>query len=88
MEHQPIMLTVPIVAGLVLRYVYLIHIGSPVGRKPLLAIRDKGLFIGGVLFLVTLAWTLFFWDMVWNSLSTIFQAFLEFLETIFPPLFP
>jgi len=88
MDHQPIMLTVPIVAGLILRYVYLIHIGSPVGRKPLLALKDKGLLIGGLLYLVALAWTLFFWDMVWNSLSAAFQVLLDFLETIFPPLFP
>ena len=88
MDHQPIMLTVPILAGLILRYVYLIHIGSPVGRKPHLAIKDKGILIGGLLFLLTLAWTLFFWDMVMNSVSTVFQALLDFLETIFPPLFP
>ena len=88
MDHQPIMLTVPIMAGLVLRYVYLIHIGSPVGRKPHLALKDKGILIGGFLFLVTLAWTLFFWDIVLNSISTVFQVLLDFLETIFPPLFP
>ncbi|MDH4214343.1 MAG: UbiA family prenyltransferase [Candidatus Thorarchaeota archaeon] len=88
MDHQPIMLTVPILAGLILRYVYLIHIGSPVGRKPHLAIKDKGILIGGFLFLIALAWTLFFWDMVMNSITTVFQAFLDFLETIFPPLFP
>jgi 4-hydroxybenzoate polyprenyltransferase len=88
MDHQPIMLTVPILAGLILRYVYLIHIGSPVGRKPLLAIKDKGILVGGVLFLVTLAWTLFFWDVVMDFVASIFQAVLDFLENLFPPLFP
>ena len=76
MQHQPIMLTVPFLAGVVMRYVYLIHIGSPVGRKPHLAIKDKGIVIGFFLFLVVLAWTLFFWD----YLNAIFA-------TIFPPLF-
>jgi 4-hydroxybenzoate polyprenyltransferase len=88
MDHQPIMLTVPIMAGLILRYVYLIHIGSPVGRKPHLAIKDKGILVGGILFLVTLAWTLFFWDMVMSFVATIFQSILDFLENLFPPLFP
>lgn len=88
MDHQPIMFTVPIMAGLILRYIYLIHIGSPVGRKPHLAIKDKGILFGGILLLVTLAWTLFFWDTVMNFVVSIFQVFLEFLETIFPPLFP
>jgi 4-hydroxybenzoate polyprenyltransferase len=88
MDHQPIMLTVPIMAGLILRYVYLIHIGSPVGRKPHLAIKDKGILAGGILFLVTLAWTLFFWDMVMSFVASIFQSIMNFLETLFPPLFP
>jgi 4-hydroxybenzoate polyprenyltransferase len=88
MDHQPIMLTVPIMAGLILRYVYLIHIGSPVGRKPHMAIKDKGILVGGILFLVTLAWTLFFWDMVMSFVASIFQSIMSFLETLFPPLFP
>jgi 4-hydroxybenzoate polyprenyltransferase len=88
MDHQPIMLTVPILAGVILRYVYLIHIGSPVGRKPHLAIKDKGILVGGILFLVTLAWTLFFWDMVMSSVDSFFQALLDYLEMLFPPLFP
>ncbi|MGY5872466.1 MAG: UbiA prenyltransferase family protein [Candidatus Thorarchaeota archaeon] len=74
-DAQPVLLTVPIMAGLILRYVYLIHIGSPVGRKPHLAFKDKGILFGGLLFLLTLAWTLFFWTMV-----------IEFFESIFLPL--
>jgi 4-hydroxybenzoate polyprenyltransferase len=77
MVYQPVMMTVPIVAGLVLRYVYLIQIGSPVGRKPHLAFKDKGILLGGVLFLVVLMVSLFFW-------RGIFSFLLEF----FPPLFP
>lgn len=76
MADQPVMLTVPVLAGLILRYVYLIHIGSPVGRKPHLAFKDKGILFGGILFLIGLAWTLFFWNMV-----------LEFVESLFPAMF-
>jgi 4-hydroxybenzoate polyprenyltransferase len=77
MEQQPIMLTVPVVAGIVMRYVYLIHIGSPVARKPHLAFKDYGISIGIIIFLVTLLWTLFFWVAIedafwafWNSITT------------------
>jgi len=75
MANQPVMLTVPVMAGVILRYVYLIQIGSPVGRKPHLAFKDKGILLGGIIFLVTLAWTLFFWNMG-----------LEFLTNLFLPL--
>ncbi len=77
MTTQPVMLTVPIVAGLVMRYVYLIESGSPVGRKPHLVIKDKGMVIGGLLYALTLIWTLFFWVPVFN-----------FFYDLFPPLFP
>ena len=77
MVTQPVMLTVPIAAGIALRYVYLIQIGSPVGRKPHLAIKDKGILVGVILFAIVLAVTLFFW-------VPIFEFFLE----LFPPLFP
>ncbi|MHA2375935.1 MAG: UbiA prenyltransferase family protein [Candidatus Thorarchaeota archaeon] len=77
MITQPVMLTVPIAAGIALRYVYLIQIGSPVGRKPHLAIKDKGILVGVILFAIVLAVTLFFW-------VPIFEFFLE----LFPPLFP
>jgi 4-hydroxybenzoate polyprenyltransferase len=77
MVTQPVMLTVPIAAGIALRYVYLIQIGSPVGRKPHLAIKDKGILVGVILFGIVLAVTLFFW-------VPIFEFFLE----LFPPLFP
>lgn len=73
---QPVLLTVPIMAGLILRYVYLIHIGSPVGRKPHLAFKDKGILIGGIIFLITLAWTLFFWNMVLEFVGNLFLAIL------------
>ncbi|TFG33765.1 hypothetical protein EU527_06760 [Candidatus Thorarchaeota archaeon] len=76
MAQQPVMLTVPFLAGLILRYVYLIHIGSPVGRKPHLAFKDKGILIGGVLFLIILAWTLFFWGMVFEFVESIIEPFI------------
>ena len=76
MVDQPVMMTVPIVAGLILRYVYLIQIGSPVGRKPHLALKDKGILFGVVLFVVVLGVALFFW-----------RGILELLLTMFP-LFP
>ena len=66
MDTQPVMWTVPIVAGIVIRYVYLIQSGSPVGRKPHLAIMDKGMLGGFVMFFVVLLWTLFFWQPVFD----------------------
>jgi 4-hydroxybenzoate polyprenyltransferase len=76
-DAQPVLLTVPIMAGLILRYVYLIHIESPVGRKPHLAFLDKGILLGGILFVVTLAWTLFFWNLVLEFVGSIFLAILQ-----------
>ncbi|MGY5858380.1 MAG: UbiA prenyltransferase family protein [Candidatus Thorarchaeota archaeon] len=77
MANQPVMLTVPILAALILRYVYLIHIGSPVGRKPHLALKDMGILLGVIIFLVTLAWTLFFW-----------VGIQTWLESLILPLLP
>ncbi len=76
MIEQPVMLTVPFLAGIILRYVYLIQIGSPVGRKPHLAFKDKGILIGGILFIVVLAWTLFFWEMVFEFVMNLFLLFM------------
>jgi len=75
-DSQPVLLTVPIMAGLILRYVYLIHIGSPVGRKPHLAFKDKGILIGGILFVITLAWTLFFWNIILDFIGNLFLTIL------------
>ncbi|MFW9910711.1 MAG: UbiA family prenyltransferase [Candidatus Thorarchaeota archaeon] len=75
-DDQPVLMTVPIMAGLILRYVYLIHIGSPIGRKPHLAFKDKGILLGGILFVITLAWTLFFWNIVLDLVNGIFQMLL------------
>lgn len=75
-EDQPVLMTVPIMASLILRYVYLIHIGSPVGRKPHLAFKDKGILLGGILFVITLAWTMFFWNIVYDFVASIFQSIL------------
>ncbi len=80
MDQQPIMLTVPIVAGIVLRYVYLIQSGSPVARKPHLAFKDYGILIGGIIFMVTLLWTLFFWQPVLDA----FWAVVNFFTSLFP----
>ncbi|MHA2044198.1 MAG: UbiA prenyltransferase family protein [Candidatus Thorarchaeota archaeon] len=80
MDQQPIMLTVPIVAGIVLRYVYLIQSGSPVARKPHLAFKDYGILIGGILFLITLLWTLFFWQPVLDA----FWSIVNYLTSLFP----
>jgi 4-hydroxybenzoate polyprenyltransferase len=76
-ESQPVIITVPIVAGLVLRYVHLVYKGSDVGRKPHLAIKDKGILVGAILFFVILIVTLFF-----------YQALYDYLFNLFPPLFP
>ncbi len=62
MVEQPVMITVPIAASIILRYIYLLHIGSPVGRKPHLAARDKGILVGAIIFGVVLVLTLFFWQ--------------------------
>ena len=78
---QPVMMTVPIVAGLVLRYIHLVYIGSDVGRKPHLAIKDKGILIGGILFFLALIVTLFFYDDIYNILFNLFPPF-------FPPIIP
>lgn len=77
MNTQPIMITVPIAAGLVLRYLYLIESGSPIGRKPHLALGDRGMLFGMIIFGITLLWTLFFWLPV-----------MDFFRNLFPPLFP
>lgn len=74
---QPVIMTVPIVAGLVLRYIHLVYAGSDVGRKPHLAFKDKGILVGGILFFVTLIVTLFF-----------YVGIHDFLFNLFPPLFP
>jgi 4-hydroxybenzoate polyprenyltransferase len=84
MQQQPVMLTVPFLAGVVLRYVYLIHTGSPVGRKPHLAFKDKGIVIGVILFLVMLAWTLFFWD----YLLAYYIGFWDFLYHLIGSITP
>jgi hypothetical protein len=77
MDNQPVMITVPIAAGIVLRYVYLIESGSPIGRKPHLALGDGGMLAGVIIFGIALLWTLFFWIPV-----------MDFFRNLFPPLFP
>ncbi|MBY8997402.1 MAG: UbiA prenyltransferase family protein [Candidatus Thorarchaeota archaeon] len=81
LETQPVMMTVPIVAGLVMRYVHLVYIGSDVGRKPHLAIKDKGIVIGGILFFIVLLVTLFFYADIYDFLYNLFPPF-------FPPIIP
>ncbi len=75
LEAQPIILTVPVAAGLVLRYVYLIQSGSPVGRKPHLAFTDKGIIAGTIILGIVLIVTLLFWI-----------PLLEFIQGLFPPV--
>ena len=77
LETQPVIITVPIVAGIVLRYIHLVFSGSDVGRKPHLAIKDRGIFVGGVLFFITLIISLFF-----------YAGIYDYLFNLFPPLFP
>jgi 4-hydroxybenzoate polyprenyltransferase len=77
LDTQPVIITVPILAGIVLRYVHLIYTGSDVGRKPHLAIKDKGISIGAILFFAVLLITLFF-----------YAGILDYFEHLFPPLFP
>jgi len=74
---QPVMMTVPIAAGLVLRYVHLVYSGSDVGRKPHLAFKDKGILAGGFIFILVLLVTLFF-----------YAGIYDFFFNLFPPLFP
>ncbi len=81
LETQPVIMTVPIVAGIVLRYVHLVYAGSDVGRKPHLAIKDKGILIGGVLFFITLIITLFFY-------AGIYEYFFNLFPPLFPPIIP
>lgn len=77
LETQPVIMTVPIIAGIVLRYIHLVYSGSDVGRKPHLAIKDRGILIGGILFFITLIITLFF-----------YAGIYDYLFNLFPPLFP
>ncbi|RDE10805.1 MAG: hypothetical protein C4K47_10905 [Candidatus Thorarchaeota archaeon] len=77
MINQPVMMTVPIAAGIILRYVYLIESGSPIGRKPHLALGDRGILAGAIIFAIALLWSLFFWIPV-----------MDFFRNLFPPLFP
>ncbi len=77
LETQPVIITVPIVAGIVLRYVYLVYTESDVGRKPHLAFKDRGILIGSIIFFITLLVTLFF-----------YVGIHDFLFELFPPLFP
>ena len=81
LDTQPVMMTVPIVAGLVLRYIHLVYVGSDVGRKPHLAIKDKGILIGGILFIIVLIVTLFFYADIYNFVFNLFPPF-------FPPIIP
>lgn len=75
MADFPVMLTVPVVAGLMLRYVYLIYSGSPVGRKPHLAFKDKGILVGSILFAAMFFLTLYYW-----------VPFRDFLVSLFPEI--
>ncbi|MFW9833638.1 MAG: UbiA prenyltransferase family protein [Candidatus Thorarchaeota archaeon] len=77
LETQPVIITVPIVAGIVLRYIHLVFRGSDVGRKPHLAIKDKGIFLGVIILFLTFIFALFF-----------YEGFYDFFSTLFPPLFP
>ncbi len=79
-ETQPVILTVPIVAGLVLRYIFLVFIGHPVGRKPHLAIKDKGMFVGFLIFGAVLAITI-----LRIGDETIWTILFNFLQSIVPP---
>ena len=81
LPSQPVMMTVPIVAGLVMRYIHLVYNGSDVGRKPHLAITDRGILIGGILFFIVLIVTLFFYANLYDLLFNLFPPF-------FPPIIP
>ena len=79
-ETQPVILTVPVVAGLVLRYVFLVFIGHPIGRKPHLAVKDKGMVIGFIIFGAVLAITI-----LRIGDDTIWTILFNFLQSIVPP---
>jgi 4-hydroxybenzoate polyprenyltransferase len=79
-ETQPVILTVPIVAGIILRYVFLVFIGHPVGRKPHLAIKDKGMLVGLIIFGAVLAVTI-----LRIGDETIWTIIFNFLQSLVPP---
>jgi 4-hydroxybenzoate polyprenyltransferase len=80
-DTQPVLLTIPIVAGLTLRYVFLIHIGHPAARKPHLALTDRGMLAGIILFGVVLAITVLrygnesLWTMLFNFFRNLFPNY-------------
>lgn len=74
MVTQPVMITVPVAASIILRYIYLLQIGSPVGRKPHLAIKDKGILVGAIIFGLVLLLTLFFWQPILSFFNDLFPA--------------
>jgi len=79
LEAQPVIFTIPIVAGVTLRYVFLIYIGHPVGRKPHLAIKDKGVLLGIILFGLVLIITV-----VRIGDETIWTIIFHFFQNLFP----
>ncbi len=81
LDTQPVMMTVPIVAGIVLRYLYLVFSGNEVGRKPHLALKDRGILVGAILFAFTLVLTLFFYPQV-------YEFFFNLFPVLFPPIIP
>ncbi|MFW9848272.1 MAG: UbiA prenyltransferase family protein [Candidatus Thorarchaeota archaeon] len=79
-ETQPVILTVPIVAGIVLRYTFLVFIGHPIGRKPLLAVKDRGMLFGMIIFGAVLAITI-----LRIGDETIWTILFNFLQGLVPP---
>ena len=80
LEAQPVIFTIPIVAGVTLRYVFLIYIGHPVARKPHLAVKDKGMVMGIILFGLVLAITV-----LRIGDETIWTIIFHFFQDLIPP---
>lgn len=52
-QHKMLMLSMPFALYVIIRYYYLAESGSPIGRSTELAIRDKRLVIGSLLWVIT-----------------------------------
>ncbi len=76
--QQRLIITIPIVASLVLRYMYLVFIGHPAGRKPHKALTDKTMLYGGIIFIISVTMLFYFWAEI--------MGFLTWLSTFFPEI--
>ena len=76
--QQRLIITIPIVAALVLRYMFLVFTGHEAGRKPHKALKDKTMLYGGIIFIISVTVLFYFWAEI--------MAFLTWLSTFFPEI--